>query len=318
MYMYVARKGYSIYETYYDSNGQKKMRKQSDDMGIELGVKDISDDGVETTKTDIYGNPLQTITFDTLKEYENFIYSNKGYIDIYGNISAVYHYISNKYKGKVDYNLNNIKTFIIDIETATVKYYDKSFKVGTPEKHYDVVFGDLCTFFTEEELKKQQVLVDGEWLPYNERIFIECSTFPNLKEPEYRITAITIKDSKTGIFHVCSEIDYDKYQNTIGIDPDKIQFHKSVGEQDMFNWLIKLVRKEKPDIMIGWNSEQFDFPYIINRSYIAYKGEDTIVKMSPWDDVRIREYESEGRTMWETRVGGIYMMDYMKIYKKFI
>ena len=37
-------------------------------------------------------------------------------------------------------------------------------------------------------------------------------------------------------------------------------------EVTMLNFFIMLVNEEKVDILVGWYSEQFDLPYIINRS----------------------------------------------------
>jgi len=46
--------------------------------------------------------------------------------------------------------------------------------------------------------------------------------------------------------------------------PDYVEFVDS--EMDLINKFVEIMRKEKPDILLGYNSDNFDFPYIIARA----------------------------------------------------
>ena len=318
MYIYVSKKGNTIYHTYYSKTGQKKMSKHSDNLGLRLGIKEMMED--DSVWKDIYGQPLQEITFDNIKEYVDFLMEHKSTIDVYGDIAPIYQFISNNYgQGKLKFDLSFIKTFIIDIETATVQYSHRKIRIGKPDKFFDLSFDELSDHFTDKELLNQMCQKnDGTWIPYNENIFILHSGFPDLAEPEYPITSMSIKNEQTGDFYVCSTKPYNKFINTLGIESRMIQFHHAQTEIELFDWFIDLMRKEKPDILIGWYSENFDFPYIINRSYTVYDGDDKIKRISPWGEVSCEQVDSDFGTEYKTRVGGIYMLDYMKLYKKFI
>lgn len=144
--------------------------------------------------------------------------------------------------------------------------------------------------------------------------------FPDPEETPKPITSITIKDIKNDRFYVCATKPYDKWKNELKIDPRKIHFFHASSEKRLYMWLISLMEKTLPDILIGWYSDNFDFPYIINRSYIVFEGEDVISRISPYGDVRCESNTNGdfGQRSFRTIIGGIYTLDYMKLYKKFL
>jgi len=286
--------------------------------------------GVETNEEsnwkNMYGDNIQKVTCDTLGEYYKFIKEYGDYELIYGNINPVAQFISNKYADEEVTDLSHIKTFIVDIETTSIIWdfkkailigYEKDFEESSSLMGY-VQINDM---FTKNE-QKQLVYRDGDKLkPYNRQIFIRQAGFPDPEKTEYPIITIAIKNEKNGKHYVCSTKDYDKSKTVLNIDPKDIQFYKAKDEEHLFRWFISIMRKEKPDILIGWYSNNFDWPYIINRSRVVFGSLDEISKISPFGVVSCEKTDISfgfGDTEWRIVVGGITMLDYLKLYKKFI
>lgn len=74
-----------------------------------------------------------------------------------------------------------------------------------------------------------------------------------------------------------------------------------------------------PDIVVGWNSESFDIPYIVNRIKNML-GETVLFKLSPvYNLVKNPVFEKfNKRTNITTfKIQGVSLIDYLPLYKKF-
>lgn len=80
------------------------------------------------------------------------------------------------------------------------------------------------------------------------------------------------------------------------------------NEERMLEKFIWFFRKQKFDIICGWNSKLFDVPYLINR---CKKLDINYNKLSPFNIVR------EKSSNKEYTIVGVSHLDYMKLYKKF-
>lgn len=88
-------------------------------------------------------------------------------------------------------------------------------------------------------------------------------------------------------------------------------------EDELFERFVNFWKKDPPDILTGWNTEQFDIPYIINRAK-SLLGEDFIKQLSPVGQVHYRENFSKfGREVGRWYISGVSCLDYMEIYKTY-
>ena len=89
------------------------------------------------------------------------------------------------------------------------------------------------------------------------------------------------------------------------------------SEEDLFERFVNFWKKDPPDILTGWNTEQFDIPYIINRAK-KLLCEDFIKQLSPLRDLQYRQNFSKfGKDVGRWYITGISCLDYMEIYKTY-
>jgi len=142
-------------------------------------------------------------------------------------------------------------------------------------------------------------------------IDIEVSSeggFPDITKGDKAITAIALYD-QTG----------DKYYSLI-LDPDK-----KVSDSDVGNVITRSFRSEeglletflnkwdeiRPTIVTGWNSNNFDLPYIFNRLR-AVLGKGAGYRLSPIGTAYQNKFNKR------MIIAGISCLDYIELYKKFL
>ena len=144
--------------------------------------------------------------------------------------------------------------------------------------------------------------------------------FPNPHEANAPINLITIYDSLTSIYHTFGTKPY--YGK---LTSQNMIYHEFVNEFEMLRGFLRFWRKDFPDIVVGWYSDSFDIPYIINRInklYAinkVYEGENAANRLSPLDycfflenvERRLETYEK----LWY--IQGITLFDFMYLYKVF-
>ena len=151
-------------------------------------------------------------------------------------------------------------------------------------------------------------------------IDIEVYSEDGFPDPEFAmwpITSITVKDNKTGKFYVAATKPYNKVKNVHGIDPSRINFRRFEMEEDLMNWLIKVFNFIKPDILCGWYSNNFDFPYIINRYDYLFEDENVKKGLSPIGG-RVSSNKLKNGRDFRNTIAGITLFDYLELYKKYI
>jgi DNA polymerase elongation subunit (family B) len=86
-------------------------------------------------------------------------------------------------------------------------------------------------------------------------------------------------------------------------------------EVNLFNTFFKLLQKMKPLMVFGWNTNGFDYPFMFNRA--KKLGLDTN-NFSPFKkETTLRTVEGI-MTSYELQAPGIYYMDYVDLYKKYV
>ncbi|QIG65670.1 DNA-directed DNA polymerase [Ochrobactrum phage vB_OspM_OC] len=99
-------------------------------------------------------------------------------------------------------------------------------------------------------------------------------------------------------------------------DPNrKTVFKKYDYEHEMLADFVRFMEETGFDIITGWYSAGFDLPYIINR--IRKVLDDSFAKrLSPWKEIREREYYENGKLVKEYTLLGVTHIDYQFLYKK--
>lgn len=88
------------------------------------------------------------------------------------------------------------------------------------------------------------------------------------------------------------------------------------NEKELLVLFLSLI--QDADALIGWNSEFFDFPYIMRRVEIVLGKRGLRMLSFPQAKLpKLREVEFMGRKNWTAQYGGRILMDYMQLFKKF-
>jgi DNA polymerase elongation subunit (family B) len=190
------------------------------------------------------------------------------------------------YKGQVYFNLPPTQQFLLE------NYYEKDIQ--------DLTQHPLKMFFIDIE--------------------VIANEFPDPKEAKFPITSVTIYDSITKKYYVWGVNRYDTYSckdDLKGIEPEEIVYEFCENESVLLKKMLRFWRSDFPDLLIGYNSYSFDFPYIVNRIE-QVMGEGKSAKLSPVDNIYGVEKENRfGHKYTEYTVGGVSHLDYMVLYKYF-
>lgn len=92
-------------------------------------------------------------------------------------------------------------------------------------------------------------------------------------------------------------------------------------ERELLNKWLNYLNKIQPNILIGYNSDYFDIPYLYYR-ILNQLGERKAKSLSPVNKVKEQKYTNgSGVTFWNEdqpiRIEGIYSLDYIRLHKKY-
>ena len=141
-------------------------------------------------------------------------------------------------------------------------------------------------------------------------IDIEVSSeqgFPDVESVAEEILLITIQDYNT------------KQIITWGTKPflnkqENVDFRLCADERSLLDTFIHWWMENTPDVVTGWNCEYYDMPYITRRLERVL-GEKLAKRLSPWGLVTQNEDTFQGRKNIVVDIGGISILDYMRLYK---
>jgi DNA polymerase elongation subunit (family B) len=141
--------------------------------------------------------------------------------------------------------------------------------------------------------------------------------FPFVEQAAHPVISITMKSNLSDVYRVWGLYDYDPNKCEVeGVGA--IQYIKCKDEIDLLlSWLNYWHdARYCPDIVTGWNTRLFDFPYLINRVKNIIGG-DVFKKFSPWGVVEQREIYIVGRAHTTYEMAGVEQLDYYDLFKKF-
>ena len=137
-----------------------------------------------------------------------------------------------------------------------------------------------------------------------------AETFPNPATAEHPINVITIFDSSSDCFY------------SWGLKPHiskdtAVKYTYCKSEVDLLTNFIEFFKNDPCDILSGWNSANFDIPYIINRIKNIL-GDAAVNELSPMKRVYFRTFMGTfGKEQVNYHIDGISCVDYLDIYKRF-
>ena len=98
-------------------------------------------------------------------------------------------------------------------------------------------------------------------------------------------------------------------------DPTIKYFHCQ-NEKQLLKTFLEEYKKIYPDIITGWNVDQFDITYLYNR--ISKLFSTTIAdQLSPWNITTVREWDTFGKKQQAYTLTGVEVVDYLQLYQKF-
>jgi len=165
----------------------------------------------------------------------------------------------------------------------------------------------LAEDYSDREVFDEEL---NEWVLFKNSCYYADKTFPDPQLAEKPVSQIQIWDSYSDKIIILS---LDKMQ-----DDTKFKHHKNLifkhyqDEKALFKDFIKLLEKLEPTVITAWNGDYFDFPYLTHRAMkldgINYR------RLSPIHKVSEIKTKDGLNFDWE----GIYLIDMMQAYKKFI
>ena len=133
------------------------------------------------------------------------------------------------------------------------------------------------------------------------------SGLPDTEKAENELTAIGLHDNITNQYWV---LIMDKKGKMIERKTDKAIILPFRDERDMCTKFLELYEGIAPDILTGWNIDNFDIPYLFNRMK-RILGESQAKRLSPIGQAFYSPY----RQRWF--FAGVSCLDYLSLYKKF-
>lgn len=142
--------------------------------------------------------------------------------------------------------------------------------------------------------------------------------FPYPSIARWEIDAITHYDSVEDKFFVFSTREWWREKSILDKRIlDKTEYRMYESESEMMLAYVSFWREHVPAAVTGWNSEQFDIPYIVNRLKMLF-GDSAPNRLSPWGKVKERtirdKYDNEIQIY---EIVGVASLDYLVLYNKF-
>jgi len=138
---------------------------------------------------------------------------------------------------------------------------------------------------------------------------IEVSTeggFPNVNEADKEITAIAICD---GVTQKYTAFILDRDGKLEQFSKDNVEVLSFTTEESLLSHFITKWEEIQPTIVTGWNSNDFDMPYLYRRMKSVIGGSQA-KRMSPIGITYINDWSKK------VVIAGVTHLDYMRLYEK--
>jgi DNA polymerase elongation subunit (family B) len=169
--------------------------------------------------------------------------------------------------------------------------------------------------YTLRELYYNQEDVIPEW---HNTVFLDIEiemggalTIQYIKDAQAPITSIALIDLTTKT-KICFIVD--KSREIEEINDGDTHIIPCRTERELILKFLDKWEEIDPTIVVGWNSEYFDMPYLYFRLGNIVHEEDRL-RLSPIRKIQVQDYNPN---VLSVRLGGINHLDYMLLHKKYI
>jgi DNA polymerase I len=132
-------------------------------------------------------------------------------------------------------------------------------------------------------------------------------SFPESNAPCHPVNAVTLYDEYNDEY--TSIVLRGDHEGWDSVSHPRLTLVDS--ERDLIQETVSWFQRVRPDILTGWNSNSFDWPYFVNRAF--HLDEQSVQHISPVGEVE--EHEGGGRFV-NSDVGGVHLFDMLDGYKK--
>jgi DNA polymerase elongation subunit (family B) len=160
----------------------------------------------------------------------------------------------------------------------------------------------LVDTYTDSDLPSEGIVT----MTFDIEVEME-SGLPDVEKAENELTAIGLNDNITNQYWV---LIMDKKGKMVERKTDKAIIIPFKDERDMCMKFLSLYEEIQPDVLTGWNIDNFDIPYLFNRMK-RILGEQHAKRLSPIGQAFYSPY----RNRWF--FAGVSCLDYLELYKKF-
>jgi DNA polymerase elongation subunit (family B) len=144
---------------------------------------------------------------------------------------------------------------------------------------------------------------------------IEVATkgrFPTAERADYPVNCVTVYFSKEDIYYTLGLNREIREDTAKKLADENCAYINCPTEVDLLTKLFMLIGENQVDIITGWNSDFYDFPYLVNR---AQKLEVDIRRMSRLPGSHKCAYISKRDNA--LKIGGTEVIDFLKLYRKY-
>lgn len=138
---------------------------------------------------------------------------------------------------------------------------------------------------------------------------------PHIAQHEVVTIANTTNNNKVWCGSVIPQ-GFDAFQIDTVIDEYEVEYYGFYNEKDLLLSYLNYLEREDFDILTGWNSNGFDFPYLYKRIEKVLSTKHA-KRLSPLGIAYTREYEEFNKINTQVKLFGVQLLDYLDLYKKF-
>lgn len=139
--------------------------------------------------------------------------------------------------------------------------------------------------------------------------------FPVASKAEFPVNAICQYDTLTQKYHVHTLADWTPEKSCFPELAEKTIYRKYDTEEQLLECWLSEFRNNYPHYISGWNIENFDIPYLINRIRIVL-GKQKALKLSPWSIIDSKTVTNMYGEETIYTIFGVPTLDYIALYKK--
>lgn len=326
-YTNVARHKNNILLRYVAPNGQRKQQKIKYKPYLYLTDAEGED------ATGLRGEKLRKYDFDSIWEAKGFFeqYHEIEGVSVHGTENWVTQFMAKTFPEECEYNKEYIKGCCIDIETFSGSLDSEGNIVDGPFPYPEVILpSDIDPTSYRASFIKPTLKTEYEVEAYKKHVLDNYKTFEGMiPDPDFEHLGADFPITLLGLY---STDDDTFYQWAMPLRKDRGKYvydpmHKDVGglnvkymefdnEWDMLTSFANFWAERGYDYWTGWNTINFDNPYITNRIKKVL-GNFGANQLSPWGEIQKRSVRSSWGDFSTYNWVGCANLDYMEVYKAF-